>query len=377
MADKLTVYLHIGAAKVGSSSMQYWMLRSEKDLNQRGILMLDQDMRPHTPVEQDWIWNQSHTFHQLYPDVPDRVEKFTRIMNDISIYMRQNGFHSVIISSVILTTWAVDGRFHELFAPLVDQYNWRIIFYVRNQHAYLTSAWKHWYYADSRYANIDDWLSQMLGKEGNWLQAIEPWAALFPREHITVRVLDRRFLRNGSLWDDFADVLGVPNTRTDERIQNESFNNHAVTTLNAMVRYEGLRDYETWFIKQMLEERAPDLGFGKDTDASIIGPEWHDRIRETYAESNQQLVMQYIGDSKALECFDLPPAKPKFTMTNQQIVLYGLRILMAIIFHIDQENRSFRQKIGNLHHQHVALTNKHKKLAQQVAQITPHMHEES
>jgi FtsZ-binding cell division protein ZapB len=120
----------------------------------------------------------------------------------------------------------------------------------------------------------------------------------------------------------------------------------------------------------MISERAPDLGFGKDPDTSVIGPEWHDRIRVAYADSNRQLVAQYFADERVLESFELPAIKPKFTMTTDQVVVHGLRLLMRIVYHIDQENRGFRQKIGNLHRENQALKDAQKRLEERVEALS-------
>lgn len=369
MSDKLTVYLHIGSGKVGSSSIHYWLLRSEKDLNARGILLLDQDMNPHIPVDQNWIWNQNKTFRELPPDSANRNEIFAAKMDAVSQYMRDHGFHSVIISSVRLNAFANNGRFHELFVPLVDTYDWRVIYYVRNQKAYLESAWKQWYFSDSRYANVDDWLSQSIGKEGNWWDALQPWAQVFLRERITVRMLDRQFMRNGSLWDDFAYILNVPNTQTDERIQNESFNNETVSAMSIMVRQDGADkggEGGNWYIKSMLENRAQQLGFGKTTDTKMIGSEWDKRIYDAYAQSNQRLVEEYFDDNRVLESLNAQTATTSFRMDISSVIQYALQLLMQLVFSIDQENRSFRQRIGHIYHQNMALQASQKRLEEKI-----------
>ncbi|MEY3990802.1 MAG: hypothetical protein RI985_1883 [Chloroflexota bacterium] len=211
MVYKPTIYVHIGAGKTGSSTIQRFLKMHEEHLKYAGYLIFNSNFQPHTGNESLSI--QQSYFEKLNINNPDRIGMFARQFKENLLYMQVNGYKAAVISAEnLINDWEY---FIDLFKPVLHLCNWKIIAYVRNQPQYLESSWKEWGYLHN--TNMQHWLEEGIGKIANWTAQLSMWEQAFGSENVTVRVLDKRFLHQASLASDFARQIKISFTVNEER----------------------------------------------------------------------------------------------------------------------------------------------------------------
>jgi hypothetical protein len=117
MDIKPTIYLHIGAGKTGSTSIQTWLKNSEVELAEAGYIIFDTDFKPTTKHTE--ISNQQDYVHNVVMNGSNGIESFQQQFRQNLSYMAENGFHSAIISAEnLINPWR---RADTWFLPFIDE----------------------------------------------------------------------------------------------------------------------------------------------------------------------------------------------------------------------------------------------------------------
>lgn len=189
--------VHAGANKTGSSAIQRFLAINASTLRGNGIVVPDQDLMVRQQVSGFHVF----AFEQLFRD-PAGASRFTSTVGEIARAAADAG--TILLSAENL---AANPAAPALFAQLLDEYDVRVILYVRRQDQYLLSSWQQWY------SKISDdfwaWALSTVGRLGNWRAYLEQWEQVVPREQITVRVFDRARLTGGDVVQDFHGLLNV------------------------------------------------------------------------------------------------------------------------------------------------------------------------
>lgn len=315
MGYKPTIYVHIGAGKTGSSTIQRFLKMHEEHLKHAGYLIFNSNFQPHTGHEALSI--QQSYFEKLHVNNPDRVGIFTRQFHTNLQYMQSNGYKAAVISAEnLINDWE---HFIDLFAPLRHLCNWKIIAYVRNQPQYLESSWKEWGYLNN--TSMHTWFEEGLGNIANWSALLSIWEQAFGEANVAVRVLDKRYMYQGSLASDFARQIKINflvNEENGDVYVNKSLSNRTIRVLeylrddsviaaerervfaearpldNTSSKGVELRMRLNKIVpnyKQMLTNTKPATAFDEHDEVIDLFPtDWYVRIHQTYYESNRKLV---------------------------------------------------------------------------------------
>jgi hypothetical protein len=201
MITKPTIYLHIGAGKTGSTTIQVWLKSVESALAESGYLIFDTDFEP--GAQHDRLSNQQAYFHSVLQNGKSGVDAFHEKFRKNLDYMRENGYHSAVMSAEnLINQWS---KAHNWFAPYKDECNWKIIAYVRNQPYYIVSAWKEWGYWNKNFEESFDGQYH----HANWFENIKPWDNTFGSENIYLGILEKHCLVDGLLHHDFASAINM------------------------------------------------------------------------------------------------------------------------------------------------------------------------
>lgn len=205
------IVLHIGANKTGSSAIQRFLQLNVDPLRELGIIVPSCDFLPSSQVG-DQVW----FFESLLQNGAGRSilnERLRQTMAEVP----DGG--QLVISAENLSN--ANGS-HALFADIAQQYDVRVVLYIRRQDELLLSSWQQW---DSK---INDdfwaWLISSLGQVGNWRAVLKAWGQIFSRQQITVRIYDRSRLAKQNVVVDFLQVLGIPEDRPKLKIPNWTVN---------------------------------------------------------------------------------------------------------------------------------------------------------
>jgi hypothetical protein len=122
------------------------------------------------------------------------------------------------------------NRVPQLFKALGDEYDIRIILYIRRQDDFLISAWQQWFCKikhDFHAWAKSDW------QRADWQAVCQHWADIVPFQKMRVKVYEAVAQEAGGILSDFAAAIGYPEPeqlRQPGRLENPSFSD-AVTEL--------------------------------------------------------------------------------------------------------------------------------------------------
>lgn len=220
-----TVYLHIGAPKTATSTLQHVLEKNFQHLLNNGVLYprtVGHGNAHHTLVCDLLKAHRGQTMPDIwYGNIP-RGEAWSLLESEME-------HHEAVIHTVILSSELFFGQVHELDAILKDvasrlvRHDVRVIVYLRRQDQLYSS----FYNQDVK--GIRQWSSsayqfyqthQMF--EYGYHSVIKIWSDAFGKENIIIRPFEAGQWPHGSIVQDFCDSLGILSLRGSAEENNES-----------------------------------------------------------------------------------------------------------------------------------------------------------
>lgn len=373
MNTKPTIYLHIGAGKTGTTSIQTWLKQSQQQLHKSGYLIFDSDFTPN--AINGLMSNQQQFFQKLIRQTDGGISAFQSQFRENLSYMRAHNYHSAVISAEFilislpqLTTW---------LAPFLDECDWKIIVYVRNQPQYLISSWKEWGYWQY---SFDDIFSNPNHLRANWYELIQPWAAIFRKDQLYVGIFDSAYLINRSIIHDFITAINLPHL-VDDSIRhistNPSLNNKSALLLNNIRQYslkrqsntytkpnpanyatkadfvEAMRMYtqhlrENFQLKSVLLNRSRTTSTHEhDSPLSIATQSQLDYVYELFHASNQQLIAEYRPDVDINIAFSRVISSNHVDYSDVEIMYHGFHLLLESTEEFMEQHKGYNEIFQN------------------------------
>lgn len=291
---KPTIFIHIGAAKCGSSSLQAYLSINKDKLEKQGLIIPDDKLKNEGPYSGQQIW-----FYENLVQNPEEGKKIIRMrINGMKQLMEKKGAHKLVLSAENLSN---RQGFHHLFADLRNDFDIKVIMYIRRQDEYLLSSWQQWYVKN--FPDIWTWLLYVIGKKGNWYHDLEPWINIYGAENLIVRVLSKDRLVNADLIDDFSYIIGVDAKKLDTNVgmRNPSYND-AVTNLAGSIKdiFNDIHDNDFY---QMISDWGG-VALQKKVPSALLSTAQRHAILTHYKDSNdkiKKLFFPEINDENLFE----------------------------------------------------------------------------
>jgi hypothetical protein len=294
--SKVTLYLHIGATKTGTTALQRFLEQNFSTLlNDFGVLYPNfHDEEIHSPMPPGHNYWQGYHFENF--DSSHDLEVFNRCIQ----YCKKNSLKSIVIShEALLVNWY--DRIG-LLAGKLDA-DIKIICYVRRQDHHLESAWKQW---GHKFVSSSDLLDSLDKHEEwggwrqtNWYKLIAPWAHYFGRENIIIRPYEKEQLPDG-IFPDFLNIINVnwpqrPVLERDVNV-NAGFSRDVLEFLYLNKDfYESFTDQRLHnMLNQLLDDDVRKKPF---ETYGILSPGDRIKLLNRYEESNQKLAREYLNRS--------------------------------------------------------------------------------
>ncbi|WP_102223102.1 hypothetical protein [Acidimangrovimonas sediminis] len=272
----MTLWLHIGHGKTGSSALQAGLVRG------RGFVY------PQTGRSAEGDHNR------LFPVDPPIYGP--QMLDRIAAARDEIGGGDGVLSSESLC-FAGPAKVAQL-AEVFSGADLRILYYVRRQEDLVESGFRQHQRGRLRVARdvaktVEDYLATH-GSSFDFLKRIAPWEEVFGRERVTARLYDRKTCA-GDVCADFAAVTGFAVADTGARA-NPSLD---VPLTRALMLY---REVEPDPERQMafragLERIVAEIG---PSPARFVDDAMRARIREMFAESNATFAARHL-DARAAE----------------------------------------------------------------------------
>ncbi len=96
---------------------------------------------------------------------------------------------------------------HSHFQGLLDDFDARVVLYIRRQDDLLTSAWQQWH--SKLETDFHAWVIKGMMRIGHWDKVIEGWESVVGEGNVDVRIFEREDMVEGDLLRDFLAALGL------------------------------------------------------------------------------------------------------------------------------------------------------------------------
>jgi len=198
----MELILHLGYGKCGSTYIQNYLKKYKAEYSRQGIINFD--------AEDEGPGNVWTNFFTLSIDQGDtEPSEMVRRLGQLELDNPQA--KKIIISDenfIHLTRGCPGRKAHELIKEYYDDI--KIIYYVRRQDDFLSSAYQEWGHRDG--STIYEYVARsemMCVDQSAFYHLVQNIIALYGKNRIYIRPVDVNCLRNGSLIDDFCSAAGI------------------------------------------------------------------------------------------------------------------------------------------------------------------------
>lgn len=307
----MTVFLHIGSVKTGTTSIQRFCADNRLLLRQNGyryplfmgkqshqkLAVYAHNLRQHAAAIRLGV-NSPETQERFRHDLEAEVEE--RLVGETDHILLSSEHCSAILNSI-----PEIARLHTLLSRLNTDI--KLIFYARQQADFFVSEYS---------TNIVTGRTQAMYYPGerhleynfNYFAILSRWEQVFGKDAIVGRIFDRKKMRSGNVINDFCETIGLGQA--------------LIETAEMPPRLNESLDHETAEFLRRFNERVPSLLEGEiNLDRGNIGellrsistreriaipPDFAKRLREDLYESNCLFRERFVDGIKA-DPFDWEP----------------------------------------------------------------------
>jgi hypothetical protein len=292
------IYVHIGTPKTGTTTLQRFLCKNEKNLLDLGYLYPQSGRPSYYPIAH---YNLAHAMRfqeKIYAKHAGRWEDLSSQFSDLHREIEQKKPSNVIVSS---ESFGKRSEYIEKLQEEFSRYDVKILVYLREQKDFLTS-----YYIESikqgSSKNFEDFLCDEWNI-GDYYNYLLPWSNSFGKENVTVRILKKNKLK-GNLFEDFLASVGIKNpSKFDMNITNHNISPPAKAV--NLLRYLNLIAISRLSIPYHVCQKIYLNRF-------IYGKKWQALI--------QKIPNFLISEELIASKFDFDDYLSKFEDTNRQVL---------------------------------------------------------
>jgi len=264
---KKTVYFHIGTHKTGTTALQSFFVANKDILKNKGFI---------------YDFYNEQEMNQGY--LAFKPEKWDDIKLDTSLNYIISGedFYSHILnSSNIINDKLIDFNIH-------------FIVYFKRQDLMIQSVYNQLVKMHGFTKNI----STEINYNFNYYQFTQNLKDKFPEAKLTVKVYEKRQFKDGNIFNDFLNILGLDLTN-EYKIEKKVVNPSLTTEKMEFTRYINMLDLPIGFrtqisrliINSALNSNEVSLFRKQD----LISPQEAKMLLEKYKEENEKIAKEFLG----------------------------------------------------------------------------------
>jgi hypothetical protein len=302
--DEKTIYLHIGAPKTGTTTIQRYLVENCDVLKDEGYLIPSQSRKE----------NINHIYLANYAIDEDKMPRVRIICNTKTVeqvrtfrkkfrrqlrgeILRFNG-RNIVFSNEhcfkFLTSIHEVTRLRELFEGLFSEI--KIVLYIREQSELLCShystAVKNNYTQPIK--NIEEFSESL---DYNFNEKLRPWEEVFGIENITLRIFDRATLIDRDIISDFCHVTGMNEHKSRKINMNVSLNAKQCEFLRIInTHLPNLKNPNGFKARRIINKMVTETRIESPPVSDLITHEY----QEVFENCNREIVRRYFKDGREL-----------------------------------------------------------------------------
>ena len=350
-----TLYIHIGTPKTATTSLQHFCDENEKILEEQGYCY---------PIFPHKFKGVSITRNGSFLGWVSSGKKDKRNKLEEEKYFRQGmdmvlenfrKFDNVILSEE--ATWSAAFRrgkpyIWEQIRQEAEEHGYgvKIIVYLRRQDSLADSWWKQKVKVGRRIYSTSSWeefVSDPSQLEFDYYGAIKKIEAVLGKENIIIRRFGKQYFKNGSIYEDFMEALGV---RYDSRFvisegkRNNSLfgNSHEIKRILNMLN---MNKHDRLFFKRIVREISDNHTDLKGE--TMFSAEEARQFMEKYREGNRKLMQEYFGKDEDLFDMDFSKNK-KWVLDHTEMEQDIISLIGRVTVQLRQENRELQTQIQDM-----------------------------
>ena len=350
-----TLYIHIGTPKTATTSLQHFCDENEKILEEQGYCY---------PIFPHKFKGVSITRNGSFLGWVSSSKKDKRNKLEEEKYFRQGmdmvlenfrKFDNVILSEE--ATWSAAFRrgkpyIWEQIRQEAEEHGYgvKIIVYLRRQDSLADSWWKQKVKVGRRIYSTSSWeefVSDPSQLEFDYYGAIKKIEAVLGKENIIIRRFGKQYFKNGSIYEDFMEALGV---RYDSRFvisegkRNNSLfgNSHEIKRILNMLN---MNKHDRLFFKRIVREISDNHTNLKGE--TMFSAEEARQFMEKYREGNRKLMQEYFGKDEDLFDMDFSKNK-KWVLDHTEMEQDIISLIGRVTVQLRQENRELQTQIQDM-----------------------------
>jgi len=295
-----TLYLHMGTHKTASTTIQSGCVENRAALLKAGWFYPTSGMYIFGQHNIAWELAQGrpHPWNHISKNIAPRTERggLAELMAEIE----QAGSPNVILSSEDYENLHFDRI--ERLRQQFSNFQVEVIVYLREQPAWLQSAWGQFIKSGFTTLSFNEWVNQLLKEPisvqrffGRYDLLLEPWEAVFGKEHVHIRSFSKAVSGDNIFYDflrtcrvDGVEQYVVP---SDQNIAPGLMTLECSRYLSRDIHSPNQRMKVCRLVQEWMNEQ--NIIDGK---FNLIGAELYERIQNHFAVSNQWVARYYLNE---------------------------------------------------------------------------------
>lgn len=348
-----TLYIHIGTPKTGTTSLQHFCTENAKLFEEQGYCY---PIFPHKFKYINIMRNGFFLSYKGYDENKNRNQmeeaKFFRQGMDFILDNFQK-FDNIILSDEAIWNVVFKRGKTDLWERLkkeADEHDYviKVVVYLRRQDSLATSWWNQKIKIGKRVYSKDSWenfVKDPTKFELEYYDSLKFMEKFVEKENIIVRRFGRQYFKNGSIFEDFIDAVGMRYSShfvISEGQRNVSLvgNTHEIKRILNTI--PDLRDQDNKFFRSIvidMSEQRPDLK--KET---MFSPEEALKFMEQYREGNRKIMKEYFGKDEDL--FDMDFSKnQKWVLDYKEMEKDIIQFMGRAIIELRKENKDLKKRV--------------------------------
>lgn len=348
-----TLYIHIGTPKTGTTSLQHFCTENAKLFEEQGYCY---PIFPHKFKYINIMRNGFFLSYKGYDENKNRNQmeeaKFFRQGMDFILDNFQK-FDNIILSDEAIWNVVFKRGKTDLWERLkkeADEHDYviKVVVYLRRQDSLATSWWNQKIKIGKRVYSKDSWenfVKDPTKFELEYYDSLKFIEKFVEKENIIVRRFGRQYFKNGSIFEDFIDAVGMRYSShfvISEGQRNVSLvgNTHEIKRILNTI--PDLRDQDNKFFRSIvidMSEQRPDLK--KET---MFSPEEALKFMEQYREGNRKIMKEYFGKDEDL--FDMDFSKnQKWVLDYKEMEKDIIQFMGRAIIELRKGNKDLKKRV--------------------------------